>query len=104
MNIDDYSNQFPQLSGDYVKGYDRRSSGFALNEFIGYQFMRKNRLLSFFVGVEFYQVWTKPNRNYIFFEGPTKNMPRKFSGLFGIKAGWNIPVYEKKSVTTYYYR
>lgn len=104
LRLDDYSNQFPQLSGDYVKGYDRRSSGFVMNEFIGYEFVRKNRVLNFYVGIEFHQMWTKPNRNYILFEGPTKDMPYKFSGLIGIKAGWNIPLYEKKAVTTFYYR
>ncbi|MDY6326529.1 MAG: hypothetical protein SPL42_01505 [Bacteroidales bacterium] len=104
MKIDDYGHQFPQLDGDYAKGYDRRSSGFALNEFVGYQFVRKNRMLNFYVGLEFHQMWTKPDRNYVFFEGPTKDMPLKFSGLIGIKAGWNIPLYERRSVTTYYYR
>ncbi len=104
LRLDDYGKQFPQLDGDYVKGYDRRSSGFALNEFIGYQFVHKNRVLNFYVGLEFHQMWTKPNRNYIFFVGPTKDMPRKFSGLIGIKAGWNSPLYEKKAVTTFYYR
>lgn len=104
LRIDDYGNQFPQLSSDYVKGYDRRSSGFVLNEFIGYEFVRKNRVLNFYVGIEFHQMWTKPNRNYIFFEGPTADMPYKFSGLIGIKAGWNIPLYERKTVTTFYYR
>jgi hypothetical protein len=36
------------------------------------------------------------------FAGSTDNLPRKFSGLFGIKAGWNLPFYEKKRVTTFY--
>ena len=30
-------------------------------------------------------------------------MKSKFSGLVGLKIGWNIPLYEKKSVTTFYY-
>lgn len=104
LRIDDYSNQYPQLDGNYAKGYDRRSGGFALNEFIGYQFVHKNRILNFYVGVEFHQMWTKPNRNYVFFEGPTSEMSPKFSGLIGFTAGWNIPLYEKKTTTTFYYR
>jgi hypothetical protein len=104
LRIDDYSNQYPQLDGDYTKGYDRRSGGFDLNEFIGYQFVHRNRLLNFFIGVEFHQMWTKPNRNYVFFEGPTSDMPAKFSGLIGFTAGWNIPLYERKTTTTFYYR
>lgn len=104
IRVNDFSNQFPQLDGNYAKGYDRRSGGFVLNQFVGYQFVRKNRMLNFFVGLEFHEMWTKPNRNYIFFEGPTADMPYKFSGLIGIKAGWNIPLYEKKTTTTFYYR
>lgn len=104
LRLDDYSNQFPQLDGNYAKGYDRRSGGFALNQFIGYQFVRKNRMLNLFIGLEFHELWTKPNRNYVFFEGPTDNMKAKFSGMIGFKAGWNIPLYERKTTTTFYYR
>lgn len=104
LRIDDYSNQYPQLDGDYVKGYDRRSGGFALNQFVGYQYVHRNRILNFYIGIELHEMWTKPDRNYIFFEGPTEDIPYKFSGLVGIKLGWNIPLYEKKTTTTFYYR
>ncbi|MBQ5992910.1 MAG: hypothetical protein IJL57_01055 [Bacteroidales bacterium] len=104
LRLNDYSNQYPQLDGDYARGYDRRSGGFVLSQFIGYQFVRKNRMLNFFIGVEFHEMWTRPNRNYVFFEGPTGDMPYKFSGLVGFKAGWNIPLYERKTTTTFYYR
>jgi hypothetical protein len=104
LRLDDFSKQYPQLDGNYVKGYDRRSGGFALNEFIGYQFVHKNRMLNFYAGVEFHQMWTKPNRNYVFFEGPTSEMSPQFSGLIGFVVGWNIPLYEEKTTTTFYYR
>ena len=104
LRVDDFGNQYPQLDGNYAKGYDQRSGGFALNQFVGYQFVRKNRMLNFYIGLEFYEMWTKPNRNYIFFQGPTADMPAKFSGLIGLKAGWNIPLYERKTTTTFYYR
>ena len=90
--------------GYFSQGYDRRSGGFVLSQFIGYQFVRKNRMLNFFIGVEFHEMWTKPNRNYVFYEGPTEGMTAKFSGLIGFKAGWNIPLYERKTTTTFYYR
>lgn len=104
LRLDDFGKQYPQLDGNYAKGYDRRSGGFVLSQFVGYQFVRKNRMLNFFVGLEFHEMWTKPNRNYVFFEGPTNEMKAKFSGLVGLKAGWNIPLYEKKTTTTFYYR
>ena len=104
LRLDDFSHQYPQLDGDYVKGYDRRCGGFVLNQFVGYHFVRKNRMLNFTVGLEFHEMWTKPNRNYIFFEGPTDDMKAQFSGLIGFRVGWNIPLYEQKTTTTFYYR
>ena len=104
IRINDYDYQVPQLDGDYLKLYDHRSSGFALNQFIGYLFIQKNRILNFYGGIEVFEIWTKPNRNFVFPEGPTANMKSKFSCLLGLKIGWNIPLYEKKTVTTFYYR
>ncbi len=104
IRINDYDHQIPQLDGDYKKGYDHLSAGFAMNQFIGYLYIQKNRVLSFYAGIEFYEIWSKPARNYIFNEGPTDNMKNTFSGLIGLRFGWNIPLYEKKSVTTFYYR
>ena len=104
LRLDDFGNQYPQLEGNYAKGYDRRSGGFVLNQFVGYQFVRKNRMLNFYIGLEFHEIWTKPNRNYVLYEGPTDDMKAKFSGLVGFKAGWNIPLYERKTTTTFYYR
>lgn len=104
IRINDFDYQVPQLDGDYLKGYDHRSSGFGMSQFIGYLFIQKNRILNLYAGIELMEFWTKPDRNYIFLEGPTENMPYKFSGLVGLKIGWNIPLYEKKAVTTFYYR
>jgi len=104
IKITDYDHQIPQLDGDYLKLYDHLSGGVALNQFIGYLFIQKNRLLNFYGGLEFYEIWTKPSRNYILTEGSTANAKYQFSGLVGLKIGWNIPLYEKKSVTTFYYR
>lgn len=104
IRINDYNHQVPQLDGNYTKGYDHLSGGFAMSQFVGYLFNQKNRILNFYGGIEFYEIWTKPTRNYIFNEGPTAGIKNKFSGLISLKIGWNIPLYEKKSVTTFYYR
>lgn len=104
IRINDYDHQVPQLDKNYLKGYDHLSGGFAMTQFVGYLFNQKNRILNFYGGIEFYECWTKPMRNYIFYEGPTAGMKSRFSGLVSLKVGWNIPLYEKKSVTTFYYR
>jgi hypothetical protein len=98
---------FPQIKQNtYRLGYDQRSSAIALNQFFGYLFMQKRRTLSFYVGVEFWEIFSKPDRGYIFagdLAGNTDDLKRRFSGLVGIKIAWILPFYEKTRVTTYYY-
>jgi len=102
----DAYNIFPQIQQKtYRLGYDQRSSGVALNQFFGYMFMRERRALSFYAGIELWQIFSKPDRGFIFVgdnAGPTDDLPRMFSGLFGVKIGWILPFYEKKRVTTFY--
>ncbi|MBO4645995.1 MAG: hypothetical protein J5642_05720 [Bacteroidales bacterium] len=91
----------PQLAGDYRKGYDQRAGGFCFSQFVGYVFMRKVRVRSFYAGVEISEIWSKSNRNYQFLlMGPDTS--KKFSVLVGIKAGWIIPLFEKRKIQTLY--
>jgi len=104
--FNDINQIFPQIDQKtYRLGYDQRSSGIALNQFFGYLFLQKRRVLSFYAGIEVWEIFSKPDRGYIFvgeYAGSTDNLPRKFSGLVGVKIGWNLPFYEKKRVTTFY--
>ena len=103
INIPDPSaNKIPAFEKDYKKGYDRLSSGFYMSQFIGYLFMQKVRVASFYAGVEIYEMWTKPDRNYIFTVGPTQDMKNEFSALLGFKIGWIVPLYEKTKTIKYY--
>lgn len=101
VRINDVDNQVPQLSGDYKKGYDQRAGGFCLTQFVGYVFMRKVRVASFYAGLEVSEIWTKSNRNYSFLL-MGKDNSKKFSVLFGPKIGWVIPLYEKRKIQTLY--
>jgi len=107
INFQDPNHYFPQIDQKtYRLGYDQRSQGVALNQFFGYLFMQKRRVLSFYAGIELWEIFTKPDRGYIFagkLAGTTDKLPMKFSGLVGIKVGWILPFYEKKRVTTFYY-
>jgi len=107
IHFTDPNSYFPQLDQKtYRLGYDQRSQGIALNQFFGYLFMQKRRVLSFYAGIELWEIFSKPDRGYIFtgeLAGPTNKLPMKFSGLVGIKIGWILPFYEKKRVTTFYY-
>ncbi|MBP6977454.1 MAG: hypothetical protein PHD61_06510 [Bacteroidales bacterium] len=102
IRIENIEGTVPQLLGDYKKGYDKLSGGFALSEFVGYIHYGNNRRINFFAGIELQQAWTSPMRPYDF-----NLMKKDTSGtlvlLYGIKAGWMIPFYRKSSAGYYYY-
>ncbi|MCD4773763.1 MAG: hypothetical protein K8R41_10320 [Bacteroidales bacterium] len=102
IRIDVENNTAPQLAGDYKKGYDRFTSGIAISEFFGYMYMGNKRKVNFYAGFEFIQAATKCRRDYNFDEmkGDDKN---RLDLLFGIKAGWIIPLFKRTPEKFYYY-
>lgn len=80
------------LSGDYYKGYDRMTSGFALRQYIGYRHLDKNRLLNFFGGFDFMQAFTKNRRGFNFdtMQSDTKD---RIDVLIGFRVGITLPIY-----------
>ncbi|HTX89358.1 MAG TPA: hypothetical protein VMC08_10240 [Bacteroidales bacterium] len=95
-------NDIPQLSGDYLKGYDHLSNGFSLNGSLGYMYLGSTRLLNFYLGFEFTQAWTRNKRDRDFDTGLHDG--KKYSDQFyGIKADWIIPLYKRTPKAYYYY-
>lgn len=101
IRIENRDKTAPQINGDYKKGYDRLTAGFAINEFIGYVHLGNNKLVSFFAGIEFTQAWTESLRIYDF-DKMKRNNSKYFDSLTGIKIGWIIPLY-KRLPDKYYY-
>lgn len=81
-----------QLTGDYKKGYDQLSNGFALYEFIGIQLNSINRRINFYAGFEFIQGFTENRRDVNFFAEEQETTPR-LDLLLGFKLGWMLPFY-----------
>lgn len=102
IHIENKDNNTPPVLKDYKKGYDRLTNGLALREFIGYQYLDNNRLINFYAGLEFYQAWTKCRRDFNFDTMQKDNTSRN-DYIFGIKAGWILPLYQRKPDTYYYY-
>lgn len=100
--IQNPENKAPQISHEYVKGYDRLTNGLAISEFIGYKHLGSNKLFSFYAGIEMIQAWTKSRRDYNF-NTMQKDTKDRFDTLFGIRFGWIIPLYGKSSDQYYYY-
>ncbi|MDP1727050.1 MAG: hypothetical protein Q8M15_09730 [Bacteroidota bacterium] len=85
-------NEIPQLDKNYQKGYDRFTEGIAFNQFAGYYFHSKNRLINFYVGVDFTEGFTKNKRGYNYDKMAfDKNAKQDYVTSF--RAGWMIPIY-----------
>jgi hypothetical protein len=103
IRIDEAGN-LPQLSGKqgaYRLGYDRLTYGVGFTEFIGYQYLSRNRLINFYVGAEFTQGLTR-NRRTINYDTGIAETAQRFDNLIGFKAGWILPLYDTKSTEVYY--
>lgn len=102
IKIDDIGRQTAELVESYKKGYDRLTNGFGFHEFIGYVYLSNNRILNFFGGFDFLQVFTKSQRSYDFdlMRADTK---KRLDVLSGIRIGWILPLY-RSTPQQYYYQ
>jgi hypothetical protein len=89
IRIYDNGGRTPQLQGDYLKGYDRLTSGLMINQFVGFWFMSKSRFTNFYAGFEFNQAFTKSRRswNYDLMQADTS---QRIELQYGFRVGWNI--------------
>jgi len=94
-------NNTPQIQGDYAKGYDRLTNGFAGKLFLGYAYLPVYSPINFYAGVEFYYASTQ-NRRAINFDTMQPETGTRQDCLIGLKAGWFISIY-KRNVKKYYY-
>ena len=92
INFVSQERNIPQLDENYAKGYDRLSSGLSINEFVGYFHQSQNRLINFYIGVEFMQAQTYNRRGYNYDQmSYDSNKKSDFSTSF--RFGWMIPIY-----------
>jgi hypothetical protein len=87
--------------GDLKKGYDRLTGGFALSQYIGYQYLSNNRLANFNFGFEFYEGFTKSMRGYNYDTGLADTQQR-LDVMIGFRFAWTLPLY-KRLKDVYYY-
>lgn len=96
IHIDLRDEVVPALQGDYIKGYDRLSVGPAFSQSLGYLFLGNDRLVSFYIGVEFIQAITTNVRKWNFDEGRAETENR-LDLLLGVNASWFLPIYPRKA-------
>jgi len=102
IRIEVVNNSAPQLQGDYMKGYDRFTDGFQINQFVGYIHIGESGLANFFAGFEFVESWTQNRRSLNFDEG-RRDDKKRLDVLYGIKIGWIIPFKRRMPKDFYYY-
>lgn len=100
--IDHRDKSAPQITGDYLKGYDELKRGPAINAFAGFLYLDNKRVINFYTGIDLTMAFTQHVRPYSFSE--MKFNTGKFTDiLFSLKAGWFIPVYKRTPKEFYYY-
>lgn len=93
--------EVPQLTGEYVKGYDRLTNGIATEFYFGLLHLDENRLKNFYVGGQLLLASTGERRAFNF-DTQTPPNESRFDVLFGIKAGWVLPIYRTPKDIYYY--
>jgi hypothetical protein len=98
--IDD-DKTIPQLRGEYRKGYDRLTNGWYLEQFVGYSMFHKGGLLNFNIGLNVMAGFTKGRRDFLY-DVMRADDASRIDLLFGLKGGWYIPIFKKKSEEIYF--
>lgn len=102
VHIYDAQKKVAAVSGDLIKGYDRLTGGFSLQQFIGYMHLSRNRLNNFYGGLEFTEAFTSSLRKLNYSDG-MPDTARRFDVLFGFRLGWILPLYKKAPNEFYEY-
>lgn len=102
IRIETIGNTVTQLDKEYKKGYDRLTNGMGLHESLTYVYFGNRYLVNFYFGVELMQALTKNRRSYNF-DSMSRDDKNRLDLLFGIRAGWMLPVYRKAPQQFYYY-
>ena len=86
----------PQLSALYLKGYDRLTNGFFAEEYAGYTFFSKMRLVNFTLGLDGLFGFTQGRRTYLY-DVMHGDSGQRLDILFGLRGSWFIPIFHRAS-------
>ena len=101
INIYDVDKSLAQINGNIKKGYDRLTGGPAAEQFIGYMYLAKNRLVNFYGGFEIQEGYTTGLRGYQY-DTMHSDGKQRLDILVGIRLGWLLPLYTKVPNEYYY--
>ena len=98
---DDPIREVSQLTGDYLKGYDRLTNGLALHQFLGYQLLGKDGGINLIAGLEFFQGFTQ-NRRSFNYDTRQADTAQRVDLMMGIRFSWILPFYRTNAEDIYY--
>ncbi|MCS6916728.1 MAG: hypothetical protein NZM08_03495, partial [Chitinophagales bacterium] len=102
IKIEDPDQNVPYVTGEYAKGYDRLTNGWALRQYIGYLNLDERRRLNFEIGIEALQGFTR-NRRPWNFDQMKKDDRRRLDVLLGLRLTWMLPFYGRSEERFYTY-
>ena len=102
IRIEDADGVFPQLDGDYKKGYDHLTNGFCLQQSLGFFHLDKMKLKNFRLDFEFIEGFTVGRRNWNFETMSADTQPR-LDVLMGFRLTWMLSFYSQNTAQVYFY-
>lgn len=102
IRVQDENQAIDQIFGEYKNVYDRLTRGFAITEYVGYQYLSTDGNLNFNIGFEFNQGFTSGVRSVDFTTNELSSSGRR-DFLSGFKVTWLIPLYSDSSGEQIYY-
>lgn len=94
IRIEHQSHEINALQGEYLRGYDRLTTGLMGRAFLGYFYMSNNKLVNLVAGLEWIQGQTKNVRGFNYDTQLLDNQKRS-DGYLGFKLGWVLHLYQR---------
>jgi len=102
IRLKDADQAVPYFDDPYVRGYDRLTAGFSLDQFVGYQYLDRNGRLNVYVGLEFIEAFTKSQRGLNYNTKIVDDQSR-VDILMGAKIGLQITIRSYKDKDDIWY-
>jgi len=102
IRIQDEQNSIGQLSGDYMKGYDRNSMGPYLKQALKYLHIGKNKSINYSLSLNITEGFTKNTRGYNF-DTQLPDNDRRMDILISIELKWYLPIFDLREPEEIFY-
>lgn len=94
--IRDRDENITSLANGYIKGYDRLTNGWYVEQYVGYSYFGDNAMVNFHIGLNILAGFTQGRREWLY-DVNRPGTDKRTDILFGIRGGWYIPIFKRKS-------